>query len=101
MRVFFGSDINHMLSELRSQGVSTLRCHVFGRFEGDVLLLEGRVTCFYNNQVLEAVLHSRCKSGQTGKREQQEFAMKKAEVFRGQIVERLKGFELRYGAFEV
>jgi len=99
MKVFFGTDLDRMVTELRGLAAPMLRCHVFPKWQDDCLILQCHVTAFFNNQIYEAVVGHRCEGAASAGESRQQSAVRKGEEFRSQVVERLKGFEVKYGLF--
>jgi len=89
-----------MLAELKGRGVDLLRCHVLPSFEQNQLLLAGHVTSFTNQQVFEAIIEKRVPLGRSDEKGRADFARKEAEQMRAALVEKLKGFDVKYGVFQ-
>ncbi len=100
MKVFFGDDLQSMLSELRSQDVRMVRLHVLHKFEGDVLTLECYVTCSCNRQLYECVAVEHLGCVEVPQQEREDFAAQKREETWGRTAEKLERYEVKRGVFQ-
>jgi len=100
MKVFFGDALQEMMTELRGQGVASLRVHVLPQVEGDALVLRTHVTTFCNNQIYECVLEARESLHDVAQEQRDAFIREACARERRKLAERLPGFELRHGILQ-
>lgn len=100
MKIFFGPALDDMVQELRGQGAAMLRVHVLPAIEGQTLRLRTHVTTMCNNQVYEAVVENKVALAEADKDNLAQLVRLKCEEARGQVTEKLSGFELRRGILQ-
>lgn len=100
MKVFFGSKLDDMLTELRGQAAKWLRLHVLPRIEGRSLIMQTYVTTLSSDQLFESVLEDQVSLDDVPQEQVSEFVRQKCEEQRNKMAERLEKFELRRGILQ-
>jgi len=97
MKLFFGSALDDMITELKGQGASMLRVHVLPEADGQSLCMQTHVTTVCNNQLYEACVETREDLPGADKGDSSALIRERCEAVRAEIVKKLVGFELRRG----
>ena len=100
MKVFFGDDLQSMISELRSQDAKMIRLHVLHKFEGDVLTLESYVTCLCNRQLYESVTVEHLGCAEVPQEERGDLAAQKRQETWSRMAEKFEMYEVKRGVFQ-
>ena len=100
MKVYFGSAVNDMLTELRGQATNMVRLHVLPKIDGQNLVMQAYITALCNNQIFESISEARANMSEVTKDKSGEFARDQCEQLRTKLLQRLEGFEVRRGIFQ-
>lgn len=100
MKVFFGSAINDMLTELRGQSATTVRLHVLPKTDGQNLVMYVYVTSLSSDQIFESVTQVRTSLADVPQDQVGEFIRQRCEEEHKKMSGRLEGFEVRRGIIQ-
>ena len=100
MKIYFGSEVDDLLKELRGQAASSVRLHVLHRIEGKNLLMKVCITALCNEQLFESVIEKTESLDEVPEDEIGEFVRDRCEEARSTIAERLVSFEVKPGIFQ-
>jgi len=100
MKVFFGSALKDMMSELKAGAVASVRLHVLPHVEGKRLRMQAFVTTFCNDQIYEAVIESQADLADVPPERLQGLIDQHCERARQEVAELLQGVEIRSGIIQ-
>ena len=100
MKIFFGPDVDAMVTELRGQSASSVRLHVLHSIEGQELVMKVYVTALCNEQIYESVSERTASLADVPEDQVGEFVRNNCEQVRDETAERVAGFEVKAGIIE-
>ena len=100
MKVFFGSALKDMMSELKAQAVASVRLHVLPHLEGKRLRMQAFVTTFTNDQIYEVVIESQADLANVPAERVPGVVDQHCERARQEVAELLQGLEIRSGIIQ-
>ena len=97
MKIFFGPDVEAMITELRGQAASNVRLHVLHSIEGQELIMKVYVTALCNEQIYESVFERTESLADVPEDQVGEFVRDRCEQVRAETARRIGDFEVRAG----